>query len=202
MAEATGSECFRSGYGSCSQMISVDPKRAAARPGRGGGPRRGGGEAVTIGADLELTERQSARGCWSRLNMPGTPTLAANSRSSRHPRDAVRGADNGGGTGFARPALSAGAPGYVLKDAAEAELIEAVGARWLAGGTYLDPSLGARAGADGARARRGTPGPVPRRAEPRRRDGLRRTSTRRLRRPGGDGRRLPRDTSPSNGRWR
>ena len=36
-----------------------------------------------------------------------------------------------------------GARGYVLKDAAEAELVEAVRSV-LAGGTYLDPSLGAR----------------------------------------------------------
>jgi serine/threonine protein kinase len=45
--------------------------------------------------------------------------------------------------GFARTALSAGARGYVLEDAAEAELVEAVRSV-LAGGTYLDPSLGAR----------------------------------------------------------
>jgi hypothetical protein len=39
--------------------------------------------------------------------------------------------------------LSAGARGYVLKDAAEAMLVVAVRSV-LAGGTYLDPSLGAR----------------------------------------------------------
>ena len=44
---------------------------------------------------------------------------------------------------FAREALSAGARGYVLKEAAEADLVEAVRSV-LAGGTYLDPSLGAR----------------------------------------------------------
>jgi DNA-binding NarL/FixJ family response regulator len=43
---------------------------------------------------------------------------------------------------FARRALSGGAVGYVLKEAAHAELVEAV-RRAAAGGSYLDPSLGA-----------------------------------------------------------
>jgi len=44
---------------------------------------------------------------------------------------------------FARQALRAGASGYVLKEAADDELVEAV--RRVAGGdTYLNPSLGAR----------------------------------------------------------
>jgi two-component system, NarL family, response regulator NreC len=43
---------------------------------------------------------------------------------------------------FAREALRAGASGYVLKEAAEAELIEAV-RRAAAGQTYLNPRLGA-----------------------------------------------------------
>jgi two-component system, NarL family, response regulator NreC len=44
---------------------------------------------------------------------------------------------------FARQALRAGAAGYVLKEAADDELVEAV--RRVAGGdTYLHPSLGAR----------------------------------------------------------
>jgi two-component system response regulator NreC len=44
---------------------------------------------------------------------------------------------------YARRALSAGAAGYVLKEAAHAELVEAV-RRAAAGGSYLDPSLGAQ----------------------------------------------------------
>ena len=44
---------------------------------------------------------------------------------------------------YARRALSAGALGYVLKDAAEEELIEAI-RRATAGDTYLNPRLGAR----------------------------------------------------------
>jgi two-component system, NarL family, response regulator NreC len=44
---------------------------------------------------------------------------------------------------FARQALRAGAAGYVLKEAADDELVEAV-RRAAAGDTYLNPSLGAR----------------------------------------------------------
>ena len=44
---------------------------------------------------------------------------------------------------FARRALRAGAAGYVLKEAADDELVEAV-RRAAAGGTYLNPRLGAR----------------------------------------------------------
>ena len=43
---------------------------------------------------------------------------------------------------FARQALRAGALGYVLKEAADAELVEAV-RRAAAGQTYLNPRLGA-----------------------------------------------------------
>ena len=53
---------------------------------------------------------------------------------------------------FARQALSAGAIGYVLKEAADAELGEAV-RRAAAGETYLNPALGARI------AREPPPGP-------------------------------------------
>ena len=44
---------------------------------------------------------------------------------------------------FARQALRAGAAGYVLKEAADDELVEAV-RRVATGGTYLNPTLGAR----------------------------------------------------------
>jgi two-component system response regulator NreC len=44
---------------------------------------------------------------------------------------------------FAREALQAGARGYVLKEAADAELVHAVRAA-AEGGTYLNPELGAR----------------------------------------------------------
>jgi two-component system response regulator NreC len=53
---------------------------------------------------------------------------------------------------FARQALAAGAVGYVLKEAADSELVEAV-RRAAAGETYLNPRLGARI------AREPPPGP-------------------------------------------
>jgi two-component system, NarL family, response regulator NreC len=48
---------------------------------------------------------------------------------------------------YARHALGAGALGYVLKEAAEAELVEAI-ERAAAGDTYLNPRLGARVAAE------------------------------------------------------
>jgi two-component system response regulator NreC len=48
---------------------------------------------------------------------------------------------------YAREALSAGALGYVLKEAAETELVEAI-RRAAAGDTYLNPRLGARVAAE------------------------------------------------------
>src|SRR5438067_6821695 len=48
---------------------------------------------------------------------------------------------------YARKALTAGALGYVLKEAAEAELVEAV-RRAATGDTYLNPRLGARVAAE------------------------------------------------------
>jgi two-component system, NarL family, response regulator NreC len=48
---------------------------------------------------------------------------------------------------YARRALGAGALGYVLKEAAEEELIEAI-KRAAAGDTYLNPRLGARIAAE------------------------------------------------------
>jgi len=48
---------------------------------------------------------------------------------------------------YARQALGAGVLGYVLKDAADAELVEAV-RRAAVGDTYLNPRLGARVAAE------------------------------------------------------
>jgi two-component system response regulator NreC len=48
---------------------------------------------------------------------------------------------------YAREALRAGALGYVLKEAAESELVEAI-RRAAAGDTYLNPRLGARVAAE------------------------------------------------------
>jgi DNA-binding NarL/FixJ family response regulator len=101
------------------------------------------GEAGDVEAALALTERHQPRVVVLDLNMPGTPTLPAIPRFlEAAPGSAVVVLTMEAEPGFARTALSAGARGYVLKDAAEAELVEAVRSV-LAGGTYLDPSLGA-----------------------------------------------------------
>ena len=102
------------------------------------------GEAGDIEGALALTERHQPRIVVLDLNMPGTPTLAAIPRFlEAAPGSAVMVLTMEAEPGFARTALGAGARGYVLKDAAEAELVGAVRSV-LAGGTYLDPSLGAR----------------------------------------------------------
>ena len=89
---------------------------------------------------------------------------------------------------YAREALGAGAVGYVLKDAAERQLVDAIRAI-LGGSSYLDPGLGARLLA--------TPPARPRPGARLRRAGdrvdVRRPSRRRRRRPRRHGRRLPGD---------
>lgn len=78
------------------------------------------------------------------LNMPGAITGldAIPHVSGRSPRTSVVVLTMQEDPSFARAALQAGARGYVLKDSAEAELIEAV-RRVAAGDTYLAPRLGA-----------------------------------------------------------
>ncbi len=78
------------------------------------------------------------------LNMPGEPSLPAIPRI----RDAMPATQIVVLTmqeepAFAREALRGGALGYVLKEAADAELVEAVRAA-ADGRTYLNPALGAR----------------------------------------------------------
>jgi two-component system response regulator NreC len=78
------------------------------------------------------------------LNMPGEVTsLAAIPQvRERSPGTAVVVLTMQEDPSFARQALQAGALGYVLKDSANAELVEAV-RRAAAGETYLAPRLGA-----------------------------------------------------------
>lgn len=78
------------------------------------------------------------------LNMPGGPILNAIPdlrRESPDTRIVVLTMQED--PGFAREALQAGALAYVLKEAAEGELVEAV-RRAAAGEIYLNPQLGAR----------------------------------------------------------
>ena len=82
------------------------------------------------------------------LNMPGDDSLEAIPEIiAETPGTAVVVLTMQSDTGFARSALRAGAKGYVLKEAADDELVQAV--RAAAGGeTYLNPRLGARLAAE------------------------------------------------------
>lgn len=78
------------------------------------------------------------------LNMPGVPTLEAIPEIRRsNPEVGIVVLTMQDGSAYARGALGAGAHGYVLKDAAEDELVEAV-RRAARGESYLSPRLGAR----------------------------------------------------------
>src|SRR5918994_3847110 len=90
------------------------------------------------------------------VNMPGTPSLdAIPALLGAAPGCAVVMLTMHDDFAYARDALAAGASGYVLKDAAERQLVDAVRAV-VAGRGYLDPGLGARVLA----------APSPRRAAP------------------------------------
>jgi two-component system response regulator NreC len=75
------------------------------------------------------------------LNMPGEPSLPAIPELAAATAVVVLTMQED--PAFAREALRSGAKGYVLKEAADAELVEAVRAA-AAGRTYLNPGLGAR----------------------------------------------------------
>ena len=78
------------------------------------------------------------------LNMPGEPSLPAIPRFLEgSPGTAIVVLTMQDDPAFAREALRAGALGYVLKEAADEELVHAVRAA-ADGGTYLNPALGAR----------------------------------------------------------
>jgi two-component system, NarL family, response regulator NreC len=75
------------------------------------------------------------------LNMPGPASLPAIPELAQETAVVVLTMQND--PAFARKALRSGALGYVLKEAADAELVAAVRAA-AAGRTYLNPQLGAR----------------------------------------------------------
>ena len=78
------------------------------------------------------------------LNMPGDPSLPAiPGFLEESPGTRVVVLTMQEDPAFAREALQAGASGYVLKEAADEELVHAVQAA-ASGGTYLNPALGAR----------------------------------------------------------
>jgi two-component system, NarL family, response regulator NreC len=81
------------------------------------------------------------------LNMPGGPTLDAIAPiRAESPDTQIVVLTMQNEPAYARQALSAGALGYVLKEAADAELVEAVRAA-AAGESYLNPRLGAKVAA-------------------------------------------------------
>ncbi len=75
------------------------------------------------------------------LNMPGGLSLPAIPELAKQTAIVVLTMQDD--PGYARRALQAGARGYVLKEAADAELVQAVRAA-AEGRTYLNPGLGAR----------------------------------------------------------
>jgi two-component system response regulator NreC len=86
------------------------------------------------------------------LNMPGEPSLPAiPDFIEASPDTAIVVLTMQSDPAFAREALRAGALGYVLKESANAELVEAVHAA-TEGRTYLQPQLGARLAAEPAAA--------------------------------------------------
>src|SRR3984885_1726167 len=107
-----------------------------------------GFEVIAEAGDVPSTERRVAayhpRVLILDLNMPGESSLPAIPRLREAAPDTqivVLTMQND--PAFARDALRAGAIGYVLKEAAESELVQAV--RLAAEGrTYLNPELGAR----------------------------------------------------------
>ena len=82
------------------------------------------------------------------LNMPGGSSLSAIPQlRAESPETQIVVLTMQDEPSFAREALSAGALGYVLKEAADSELVEAV-RRAAAGEIYLNPRLGARIAAE------------------------------------------------------
>jgi two-component system response regulator NreC len=111
-----------------------------------------GFEVVAEAGDIE-TARRAVRGHRPTvlvldLNMPGGSSLDAIPEiRSESPDTEIVVLTMQNEPAYARQALSAGVLGYVLKEAAEAELVDAVRAA-AAGESYLNPRLGAKVAAE------------------------------------------------------
>jgi two-component system, NarL family, response regulator NreC len=109
-------------------------------------------QVVAEAGDVPTTERRLVayhpRVLILDLNMPGEPSLPAIPRLRKGaPETQIVVLTMQSDPAFAREALRAGAIGYVLKEAADSELVQAV--RMAAEGrTYLNPELGARLAAE------------------------------------------------------
>ncbi len=113
-----------------------------------------GFEVVAEASDLE-TARRHVRGhrpdvLVLDLNMPGGSSLdRIPELRSEFPETQIVVLTMQDEPAYARHALGAGALGYVLKESAESELVEAI-RRAATGDTYLNPRLGARVAAEPA----------------------------------------------------
>jgi two-component system response regulator NreC len=102
------------------------------------------GETGDVPGALRMVEARKPDVLVLDLNMPGPPSLPAIAEIlavSASTRVVVLTMQND--PAFAREALQTGASAYVLKEAADEELVRAVRAA-ASGGTYLNPELGAR----------------------------------------------------------
>jgi two-component system response regulator NreC len=108
------------------------------------------GEARDVRTAMTLVRAQRPSVLVLDLNMPGEPSLPAIPRFIEcSPDTAIVVLTMQNDPAFAREALRAGALGYVLKESANSDLVDAVHAA-VAGRTYLQPQLGARLAAEPA----------------------------------------------------
>jgi two-component system, NarL family, response regulator NreC len=105
-------------------------------------------EAGNVESAVRYTRGHKPRVLILDLNMPGGPSLAAiPAIQEAAPETRIVVLTMQSEPAFAREAMQAGVLGYILKEAADAELVKAV--RMAAGGeTYLQPELGARLAAE------------------------------------------------------
>jgi len=102
------------------------------------------GECGDVQGALEAVEGQRPDVLVLDLHMPGESSLAAIPRLRElHPETHVIVLTAQRDPSFAAEALRLGASGYLPKEAAEAQLLEAIRVA-VDGGTYLEPQLGAR----------------------------------------------------------
>src|SRR3954465_6829193 len=109
------------------------------------------GEARDVNTAMTYVRAQRPSVLVLDLNMPGEPSLPAIPQFlEASPGTAIVVLTMQNDPAFAREALRAGALGYVLKESANAELVEAVRAA-VEGRTYLQPQLGAKLAAEPAK---------------------------------------------------
>jgi two-component system response regulator NreC len=106
------------------------------------------GEAGDVPTTKQLVDRRRPDVLVLDLNMPGPPSLPAIQEIlDASPKTRVVVLTMQDDPAFAREALLSGASAYVLKEAADSELVSAVRAA-SEGRTYLNPELGARLAAE------------------------------------------------------